>query len=53
MLTIYFLLTHSAEDNCQDAEGDDGDKNEDCAVHEEILGKNTDDLVLVPAEKPD
>ena len=52
MLTIYFLLTHSAEDNCQDAEGDDRDKDKNCAVHEEILGKNADDLVLVPAEKP-
>ena len=52
MLTIYFLLTHSAEDNCQDAESDDGDKDKNCAVHEEILGKNTDDLVLPPAEEP-
>ena len=52
MLTIYFLLTHSAEDNCQNAEGNNGDKDEDCAVHEELLGKNADDLVLIPAEKP-
>jgi hypothetical protein len=52
LLTIYFLLTNATEDNCQDAEGDYRDKDEDCAVHKEILGKDADDLVLPPTEKP-